>query len=72
MPLPAPLFDIFQGHYSGKNAIWVSAARGLAAARERMAQIAANKPGPYFVFSSREQLVLAILDTTPPQLLRDG
>lgn len=64
MPLPIPLFDIFQGHYSGKNAIWVAAARGLAAARERMAQLAADKPGAYFVFSTRDQLVLAIVDTT--------
>ena len=65
MSLSVPLFDIFQGHYSGKNAIWVAAARGLAAARERMAQLAADKPGPYFVFSTRDQLVLAIIDTGP-------
>lgn len=38
--------------------------KGLAAANERMKQIAAEKPGAYFVFSPVNRTVLAIIDTT--------
>ena len=53
-----PTFDIFRGHYRDKDA------KGLGKARERMKQIATEKPGAYFVFSCEDRLVLDILVTT--------
>ena len=58
-----PTFDIFRGHYQDKDATWVDAVEGLGKARERMKQIATEKPGPYFVFSCHDRLVLDILVT---------
>jgi hypothetical protein len=45
-----PSFDIFSGVPSG-NPMWLETVVGLSNARERMEQIAAKKPGQYFVFS---------------------
>ena len=56
-------FDIFRGHYLDKEAVWVQAVEGLGKARERMRKIAADNPGPYFVFSWPDQLVLDIVNT---------
>jgi L-amino acid N-acyltransferase YncA len=60
----APPFDIFKGSYPGKDAMWLETIRGLANARQRMEQIAAETPGTYFVFSTHDNLVLAISNTT--------
>jgi hypothetical protein len=66
-----PTFDIFRGHYQDKDATWVGAAEGLGKARERMKQIATEKPGAYFVFSCHDRLVLDILTTAKrPSRLR--
>lgn len=46
MPLPLPIFDIFNGEYSDKDAIWLDAVAGRAAAKDRMLRISAQKPGP--------------------------
>ena len=59
-----PTFDIFRGHYQDKDATWVDAVEGLGKARERMKQIATEKPGAYFVFSCEDRLVVDILVTT--------
>jgi hypothetical protein len=40
-------FDIFSG--TAKKAMWIEAVEGLSNARERMEQIAADKPGQYFI-----------------------
>lgn len=56
-------FDIFRGQYLEKDAIWLEAVQGLASARDRMRQIAAENPGPYFVYCCGEQLVLGIENT---------
>jgi len=37
---------------------------GLAASKKRMGKIAADKPGPYFVFSLLDHLIVAVTDTT--------
>ena len=58
-----PIFDIFRGHYLDKEATWLEAVPGLDSARDRMRQIAAEKPGSYFVFSCSDRLVLDILNT---------
>lgn len=59
-------FEIFQGHYRDRDAVWLGAVESLAAARDRMEAIAAETPGPYFVFSVYDCLVLAMVDTSMP------
>jgi hypothetical protein len=60
-----PTFHIFDGCFPGKDVLWLESVQGLAAAKERMEQIAAEKPGPYFVFNVPDKLVMATTDTTP-------
>jgi len=59
-----PKFDIFSGRQD-KDAVWIEAVEGLAQARGRLEQIAAEKPGRYFLFSSTSHAVLAIKHTFP-------
>jgi hypothetical protein len=59
-----PTFDIFSGA-SDKDALWVEAVEGLSKARERMEQIAAEKPGPYFLFSGASHSILARVEIFP-------
>jgi hypothetical protein len=58
-----PRFDIFSGSLD-KDAMWVEAVPGLAKARERMKELAAQVPGKYFVFSMHSHAVLASVDTS--------
>lgn len=51
-------FDIFRG-WPDKNAVWVETLEGLAAARERMEEIAKALPARYFVFSRVDHSILA-------------
>jgi len=55
-------FDIFSGSPE-ENGLWVEAIAGLSNARQRMGQIAAEKPGKYFLFSSTDQSILTRLET---------
>jgi len=59
-----PIFEIFSGTMD-RYAMWIQSVAGLAQARERMEQIAAEKPGKYFVFSTANHTILAEIDTTP-------
>ena len=59
-----PVFDIFSGRFGEKDAVWLGAAEGLAAARDSMLQFAAKSPGAYFVFRSDSRSVVASVDTT--------
>lgn len=59
-----PRFDIFFGPVD-RFAVWVESVCGLANARERMEALAAAKPGVYFLFSSRDHSILALVDSTP-------
>jgi hypothetical protein len=61
---PVPTFDIFRGHPGNKDVMWTESVEGLAAADERMKVLAAETPGPYFVFSLLSHAVLGIIDTT--------
>ncbi|MGC2330279.1 MAG: hypothetical protein WA581_02400, partial [Candidatus Acidiferrales bacterium] len=54
-------FDIFSGVLD-QTPIWREAVEGIASARERMEQIAANRPGPYFVFCGLSHSVVAKID----------
>ena len=58
-----PKYDIFEGH-NYRDAHWLEAVEGMGAASDRMKQLAAESPGPYFLFSSQARNVLASIDTT--------
>ncbi len=55
-------FDIFSGAPEEYGS-WVEAIEGLSSAQQRMEQIAAEKPGKYFLFSSADQSILTQVDT---------
>ena len=57
-----PTFDIFSGQ-PDKDAIWLEAIGGLSNAREHMEQIAARKPGKYFLFAPTGNSILAQIET---------
>lgn len=59
---PEPSFDIFSGA-PDKDATWLECVRGLSNARERMEQIAAEKPGRYFIFAPLSHAILAQIET---------
>lgn len=58
-----PAYDIFSGRF-GRDAVWMEAVEGLAAAVEKMKAYANNSPGPYFVFNVHSHEVLASVDTS--------
>ena len=57
-----PKFDIFSGA-PDRGAIWVCAVRGLANAKERMDEIAIERPGRYFIFNAVDRAILARTET---------
>jgi len=59
-----PLFDIFSGHFLRKDAMWIEACRGSAGAIQRMLEIAAKQPGPYFLYSCYTRRCVMSLDTS--------
>jgi hypothetical protein len=54
-------FDIFSGTF--KKAWWIEAVEGLSNGRERMQQIAKEKPGEYFLFCTRTHASVAEIHT---------
>ena len=56
-------FDIFSGELE-KDAMWLEAVQGLAAARERMNQIASETPCKYFIFCTANRSVLESIETS--------
>jgi hypothetical protein len=58
------MFDIFSGRFGDKGALWIEAVAGLGKAADRMKQLAAGKPGPYFVFSTEDGTVMATIDSS--------
>jgi len=67
-----PTYQIFSGCYSDdRDVLWLESVVGLAAAQERMQTLAAQKPGPYFVFGLASHAVLALIDTTPVRRATD-
>jgi hypothetical protein len=63
-------FDIFSGA-PDENGLWVEAIGGLSNARQRMKQIATEKPGKYFLFSGSSQSILTRIETRSQTHLRD-
>ncbi|MGB7433961.1 MAG: hypothetical protein WBW49_00985 [Candidatus Acidiferrum sp.] len=57
-----PIYEIFLGSRD-KDALWLEAVEGLGAACDRMNELAAQCPGPYFVFCTSTHKVLASVDT---------
>jgi len=47
--MSVPIFDIFRGSLNN-GALWIESSEGLGAAAQRMLQLSAIRPGPYFVF----------------------
>jgi hypothetical protein len=66
-----PTYDIFSGASDGE-ALWQCSVEGLRNAEIRMEQLAAKKPGRYFVYSTRDQAVVASIDTTSTDAKRSG
>jgi len=63
-----PTFAIFSGHFKQRDVLWIEAREELMEAYEKMLQIAADKPGPYFILSTDTQTCVASVDTS----LRDS
>src|SRR5262249_38280935 len=59
--MTSPEFDIFSGS-PPNNAMWLESIVGFDHAVARMKQIAAQKPGPYFVFSQSSKRMVASTD----------
>ena len=55
-------FDIFAGAPE-EQGLWIETVEGLLNARKRMGQIAAQKPGKYFLFSGCSQSILTRIQT---------
>jgi hypothetical protein len=55
-------FDIFAGDPEEQGS-WVAAIAGLSNARQRMARMAEETPGKYFLFSGRSQHILSRMQT---------
>lgn len=62
--MPEPTYDIFRGAIGSGEEEWVEAVSGLLKAHRRMEQIAATKPGLYFLFNVQAHVVVASADTT--------
>ena len=60
-----PRFDVFSGLLD-KDARWIESVEGVGAAYERIKELAAATPGPYFVFDTVSNKVLAKIDSTHP------
>ena len=58
-----PRFGIFSGTFDG-DAIWIEAVSGFDSARERMQQLAIQRPGEYFLFSIHGRGIRASIDTS--------
>jgi hypothetical protein len=59
-----PKLDIFSGQPK-KNAIWIETVVGMAEAVARMEQLAVEKPGPYFLYSSSSNSVVMQIERHP-------
>lgn len=56
--------DIFSGKYRAHGSFWIDAVAGFEEAYQMMLMLAAVKPGPYFIFDSRDESCAGNVDTT--------
>lgn len=61
--VPMPTYEIFSGRVD-KNAVWIETVEGLGNAYELMTKIAAETPGPYFIFCSRTHTLCGSINTS--------
>lgn len=59
-----PTYDIFAGRYGETGIRWIACVEGLVEASERMKRLAAENPGPYFIFDVSSRALLASVDTS--------
>jgi hypothetical protein len=59
-----PMFDVFSGRFTQESAIYIDSVEGMVEAYQTMLRLAAEKPGPYFIFSCYSRSPVAALDTT--------
>jgi hypothetical protein len=64
----ADTFDIFSG--SRHDPFWYESVEGLDRARERVKQVAAQRPGRYSVFCVQTGAVVATVDTSSARARR--
>jgi hypothetical protein len=57
-------FNIFHGEFRKADALSIGAVEGVDEAYGALLAIAAQKPGPYFIFASDEQSCIASVDTS--------
>jgi hypothetical protein len=57
-------FSVFSGCFGDDDAVWLESVDGLEAACNRMKEIAGERPGKYFVFSSSAKKAVESIDTT--------
>jgi hypothetical protein len=60
-------YDVFSGEPS-KEPLWLESVQGFSAAVQKMHQLAAQKPGPYFIFSPHISRVIAFTDSSKSPL----
>lgn len=60
-------YGIFSGCFGDDDAVWLESVEGLEAAYNRMKEIATERPGKYFIFSSNTKEAIASIDTTEQQ-----
>jgi hypothetical protein len=58
------MYHIFSGRYGTRNVLWRYSVEGFGTANQRMKELAAQEPGPYFVFCTEKQDVVAATDTS--------
>ena len=56
------IYDVFCGR-NVRDCIWVCCAEGLQNAKLEMEKLAAKTPGPYFVYYTPDQSIVARIDT---------
>ena len=61
--MSAQLFEVFSGEPQ-RDPMWIGTEQSREKAEERMAKLAAEKPGKYFVWFASSQKVVAEVDTT--------
>jgi hypothetical protein len=57
-----PQYDVFLGTF-GVDATWLEAVDGVGNALDRMKFLAAEVPGPYFIFCQKTHRVMASMNT---------
>ena len=62
--LPTDRFELFSGTIE-QAPIWVESVTGLGWASERLRDLAAESPGPYFIFHAASNSVVQSVDNGP-------